>query len=418
MQIPQRNQPVIFSPSCASASFLKIAGEKSEEEAGGAGRDRRGKRSSFFYFFSSRLRESFSFLFPFLWRLLLRDRNSAIMLTSLLNSPLAALSLRACSSLRYASTTTAAAAASAAVGNAAATTTTKRRRRSRADEEVAADSSSSADSSTSSSSSSSTSASSSRDAWRASLPDDAPATALAAALRRSLALSGTKPESALVFVADRVRTLEDAAAAFDAAAALRAARVRRGQRGELRPQAHAALADAAVRAAAAEVLGEAGGLVGGSAESDEELSRLLAATLGRCRQAGMPVGARTFSEAAKALQRAVRQASSTPGGAEEHPSSDAPLLATAARGVLAAALGCRVRPTPALAAALVDAAAWAGGEPGARAAEALAAEFEANGVRLSPFAVRALERSRSRAAAAAESAAAGTEEVEEGGKGE
>ena len=398
MQIPQRNQPVIFSPSCASASFLKIAGEKSEEEAGGAGRDRRGKRSSFFYFFSSRLRESFSFLFPFLWRLLLRDRNSAIMLTSLLNSPLAALSLRACSSLRYASTTTAAAAASAAVGNAAATTTTKRRRRSRADEEVAADSSSSADSSTSSSSSSSTSASSSRDAWRASLPDDAPATALAAALRRSLALSGTKPESALVFVADRVRTLEDAAAAFDAAAALRAARVRRGQRGELRPQAHAALADAAVRAAAAEVLGEAGGLVGGSAESDEELSRL--------------------SEAAKALQRAVRQASSTPGGAEEHPSSDAPLLATAARGVLAAALGCRVRPTPALAAALVDAAAWAGGEPGARAAEALAAEFEANGVRLSPFAVRALERSRSRAAAAAESAAAGTEEVEEGGKGE
>ena len=330
------------------------------------------------------------------------------------STSLIALSLRACSSLRYASTTTAAAAAT--VNATATTAATKRRRRSRAD--VVADDASSADSptstSSSSSSSSSTSASFSPDAWRASLPDDAPATALAAALRRSLALSGTKPESSLALVADRVRTAEDARAAFAAAAALRAARVERGQRGELRPRAHAALTSAAVRAAAAEILQ-------GSSSSEDAVAKLLASTLGRARQAGMPVGAKTFSDAAWALQRAAKEGSSSPSSASapEEGSSGVPLLASAVKGMLAASLGCRVKPTPTLAAALLNAAASAGGEEGAGTAEALAAEFEANGVRLSAFAVKALERARSGAAgsAAAAPAAAAAEEVEEG-KGE
>ena len=329
------------------------------------------------------------------------------------STSLIALSLRACSSLRYASTTTTAAAAT--VNATATTAATKRRRRSRAD--VVADDASSADSPTStssSSSSSSTSASFSPDAWRASLPDDAPATALAAALRRSLALSGTKPESSLALVADRVRTAEDARAAFAAAAALRAARVERGQRGELRPRAHAALTSAAVRAAAAEILL-------GSSSSEDAVAKLLASTLGRARQAGMPVGAKTFSDAAWALQRAAKEGSSSPSSASalEEGSSGVPLLASAVKGMLAASLGCRVKPTPTLAAALLNAAASAGGEEGAGTAEALAAEFEANGVRLSAFAVKALERARSGAAgsAAAAPAAAAAEEVEEG-KGE
>ena len=246
------------------------------------------------------------------------------------------------------------------------------------------------------------------------MPDDAPATALAAALRRSLALSGTKPESSLALVADRVRTAEDARAAFAAAAALRAARVERGQRGELRPRAHAALTSAAVRAAVAEILL-------GSSSSEDAVAKLLASTLGRARQAGMPVGAKTFSDAAWALQRAAKEGSSSPSSASalEECSSGVPLLASAVKGMLAASLGCRVKPTPTLAAALLNAAASAGGEEGAGTAEALAAEFEANGVRLSAFAVKALERARSGAAgsAAAAPAAAAAEEVEEG-KGE
>ena len=331
------------------------------------------------------------------------------------SSSLAALSLRACSSLRYASTTTAAAAAAA--GNAAATTTTtKRRRRSRAD--VVDDDVASADSTSTSFSSSDSS--SSPDAWRASLPDDARATALAAALRRSLTVSGTKPESALAFVAERVKTGEDARAAFDAAAALRAARVERGQRGELRPKAHAALASAAVRAAAAEISAE-----GAAQSSEESISKLLASTLGRARQAGMPVGAGTFSDAAWALMKAVKASSS---GEEEETSasSNKSLLASAVRGVLAASLGCRVAPTPEARGGAAQRLGRGRRRRGrGRGREELAAEFEANGVRLSPFAVKALERARSgvaAAAAAAESPAApaeaAAEEVEEGLKAE
>jgi len=217
-----------------------------------------------------------------------------------------------------------------------------------------------------------------------------------------------------------VRTADDAEAAFAAAAALRAARVQRGQRGELRPGAHAALNAAVVRATAAEILERGGGQRGGGQEESEAaVSRLLASTLGRARQAGMPVGAKTFADAARGLLGAMRASSSSE---EDSKSSIMPLLASAARGVLAASLACRVAPTPRLAAALLDAAAVAGGEEGATAARDLAAEFEANGVRLGPFAERALERARGGAAAAAAApeeaaaaaaAAAAAEEEEE-----
>lgn len=313
--------------------------------------------------------------------------------TTLLSSSLAALSLKACSSsLRYSSTTVAAAA-----GN-ATTTTITRRRRSRKDVVVDESAGSSSTSSTSTSSTSSSAAASSPDAWRASLPDEAPATALAAALRRSLSLSGTKPESALVFVAERVLTAEDAKAAFDAAAALRAAKVERGQRGELRRRAHAALTSAAVRAVAAEIESKRGGPDEAGAEA--AVSELLSATLGKARQAGMPVGAKTFSDAAWQLQRALKSRTEEEG--ESTSAATPPVLASAARGVLAASLSCRVKPTPRLAAALINASAVAGGEKGAGVAKALAEEFEANGVRLSPFAKRALERAAAAAPVAAD----------------